>query len=179
MKHWTRLLPIALFFGLMAFLIVGLQRDPKILPSELINRQVPDFALPDLVASRGQVSDEDLRGQVHLLNVFGSWCAACEVEHPYLMQISARSDITLIGVNWRDTREAAKGWLDELGDPYERIIFDPDSQLAIDLGVTGAPETFVVDANGRVRYKFVGVITDRVMRDTIDPVLAIIAAEGE
>lgn len=163
----------------MALLVIGLQRDPKILPSELIDRQVPDFALPDLVASRGQITDEDLRGEVHLLNIFGSWCAACEVEHPYLLQLSRRKDFALIGVNWRDTRGEATAWLAELGDPYHRIIFDPDSQLAIDLGVTGAPETFIVDAKGRVRYKFVGIVTDRVMREKIDPVLAIIAAEGK
>lgn len=178
MKIWTRILPILLFLGLMAFLAFGLKRDPRVLPSELIDRQMPEFALSELHIPEATVSDLDFRGHVSLVNVFGSWCAACVVEHPKLVQLSQREDFQLIGINWRDDRTAAVAWLERFGDPYDRIAFDPDSELAIDLGVTGAPETFVVDADGRVRYKYVGIITDEAMRDKIDPILRIIAEEA-
>jgi len=178
MKIWTRILPILLFLGLMAFLAFGLKRDPRVLPSELIDRQMPEFALSELHIPEATVSDLDFRGHVSLVNVFGSWCAACVVEHPKLVQLSQREDFQLIGINWRDDRTAAVAWLERFGDPYDQIAFDPDSELAIDLGVTGAPETFVVDADGRVRYKYVGIITDEAMRDKIDPILRIIAEEA-
>lgn len=178
MKIWTRILPILLFLGLMAFLAFGLKRDPRVLPSELIDRQMPEFALSELHIPEATVSDLDFRGHVSLVNVFGSWCAACFVEHPKLVRLSQREDFQLIGINWRDDRTAAVAWLERFGDPYDRIAFDPDSELAIDLGVTGAPETFIVDADGRVRYKYVGIITDEAMRDKIDPILRIIAEEA-
>lgn len=178
MKIWTRILPILLFLGLMAFLAFGLKRDPRVLPSELIDRQMPEFALSELHIPEATVSDLDFRGHVSLVNVFGSWCAACVVEHPKLVQLSQREDFQLIGINWRDDRTAAVAWLERFGDPYDQIAFDPDSELAIDLGVTGAPETFIVDADGRVRYKYVGIITDEAMRDKIDPILRIIAEEA-
>jgi len=178
MKIWTRILPILLFLGLMAFLAFGLKRDPRVLPSELIDRQMPEFALSELHFPEATVSDLDFRGHVSLVNVFGSWCAACVVEHPKLVQLSQREDFQLIGINWRDDRTTAVAWLERFGDPYDQIAFDPDSELAIDLGVTGAPETFIVDADGRVRYKYVGIITDEAMRDKIDPILRIIAEEA-
>lgn len=179
MKIITRIVPILLFLVLVIFLAIGLNRDPKLLPSELIDRQMPEFSLQDLYVSRGKITEADLLAQVRLVNVFGSWCAACVTEHGMLMDIAASGEVSLIGVNWRDTRDDAFGWLGRFGDPYDRIIFDNESELAIELGVTGAPETFIVDPEGRIRYKHVGPITADVMADKIRPVLQIIAEEAE
>ncbi len=176
---WSRIVPILVFLGLLVFLAIGLTRDPKLIPSELIDRPMPSFTLSELHNEEATVSDMDLRGQVSLVNVFGSWCVACVVEHPALMKIAQRGDVQLIGVNWRDTRSDAIAWLERYGDPYDRIAFDAASELAIELGVTGAPETFIVDPEGRIRYKQVGPITDQVWSETIAPILAVIAEEGE
>ncbi len=176
---WSRIVPILIFLVLLVLLAVGLTRDPKLIPSELIDRPMPPFALSELHDEKAIVSNINLRGQVSLINVFGSWCAACVVEHPILMKIAQRGDVQLIGVNWRDTRPDAIAWLERYGDPYHRIAFDETSELAIELGVTGAPETFLVDPKGRIRYKQVGQITDEVWAETIAPILSAIAEERE
>jgi cytochrome c biogenesis protein CcmG/thiol:disulfide interchange protein DsbE len=169
------LVPLGLFIGLTVFLGIGLTRDPSILPSELINRPLPEFTLETLDAE--PVSNLDLEGEVALLNVFGSWCVACLSEHPLFMTLSSDPNVTLIGVNWRDTREKANRWLDKHGDPYDLIIFDPKSRLAIDLGVTGAPETFVIDKTGNIRYKHTGVVTEDVWTKQLEPLLQDLRAE--
>jgi len=176
---WSRIVPILVFLGLLVFLAIGLTRDPKLIPSELIDRPMPPFALSELHIEEATVSDLDLRGHVSLVNVFGSWCVACVVEHPVLMKIARRGDVQLIGVNWRDTRPNAIAWLQRYGDPYDRIAFDETSELAIELGVTGAPETFIVGPDGNIRYKQVGQITDQVWAETIAPIIAALAEEGE
>lgn len=169
------LIPLALFAGLAVFLAIGLTRDPSKLPSELIDRPLPTFEMQTL--SGEPIVTADLVGEVALLNVFGSWCVACLVEHPLLMELSARGAVKLIGVNWRDTRPNAERWLSRYGNPYDPIIFDSDSLLAIDLGVTGAPETFIVDKKGRIRYKHTGPITDDVWTETLRPLINTLNAE--
>lgn len=155
---WLKgLVPLALFMILGVFLAGGLQRDPSQLPSQMIDRPLPDFSMQTLDGD--PIHQTDIVGEVTLLNVFGSWCAACLVEHPLLMRVGEDDSVKLIGVNWRDQPDRAKAWLRQHGDPYDQIVADPDSRLIIDLGVVGAPETFVLDPNGRIRYKHTGPIS--------------------
>lgn len=169
------LIPLALFAVLAIFLAIGLTRDPSKLPSELIDRPLPTFEMETL--SGEPIASADLVGEVAMLNVFGSWCVACLVEHPLMMELTARGAVKIIGVNWRDTKDNADRWLARHGDPYETIVFDADSRLAIDLGVTGAPETFIIDRKGRIRYKHTGPITEDIWDETLRPLINTLNAE--
>lgn len=169
------LIPLALFAGLAVFLAIGLTRDPSILPSELIDRPLPEFEIETLAGD--PVSTNELKGEVALVNVFGSWCVACLAEHPLFMELDAQPDFVMIGVNWRDTREKANQWLARHGDPYDLILFDPDSRLAIDLGVTGAPETFVIDSAANIRFKHTGIVTEEVWENRLQPLIEDLRAE--
>lgn len=164
------LIPLFAFILLIGVFAFGLTRDPRILPSELIEKPFPDFALENL---KGQdtLMPEILEGQVSLVNVFGSWCIACTEEHPQLMALRNNPNINLVGIDWRDTREDAKRWLIRHGNPYDTIIFDPYSKLIVPLGVGGAPETFIVDRSGKIRYKHVGIITKKDWRNTLEPLV--------
>lgn len=175
----SRILPIGVFVILVAFMAIGLTRDPSVIPTEMIDREMPQFELPDLYAPEDAIRTEDLTGETTLVNVFGSWCVACLQEHPTLMQLSRDGTVRIVGVNWRDTREEALVWLEKHGDPYASIVFDAESDLVIEMGVTGAPETFIVDPSGRIRYKQIGPITQDVWQDTIRPVIDAIATEQE
>ncbi len=174
---WTRFIPAGAFVILVVFLGIGLTRDPSLIPTEMIDRDMPAFELTELYDQNERVSDQDLIGEPALVNVFGSWCVACLQEHPTLMQLKQDDTVRIVGVNWRDDRADAISWLQRHGDPYDRIIFDGESDLAIEIGVTGAPETFIIDRAGRIRYKQVGPITPEVWRDTIRPVLDALAME--
>ncbi|MEO1661690.1 MAG: DsbE family thiol:disulfide interchange protein [Pseudomonadota bacterium] len=174
---WSRLLPVSLFGVLIIFLAIGLTRDPSAIPTEMIDRDMPAFELPDLRAD-ATVTEDDLTGDITLLNVFGSWCVACLQEHPTLMRLAEDDTVRIVGVNWRDERGEALDWLAEHGDPYNRIIFDGLSDLVIEIGVTGAPETFILDPTGRIRFKQVGPITPDVWRDTIRPVIDALEREA-
>ncbi len=164
------LIPLTAFAALIGFLAFSLTRDPRILPSELIEKPFPAFELPDLADT--QTFDISLlEGRVSLVNVFGSWCAACVVEHPQLMALKNTLDLQLVGIDWRDNRQSANRWLVKHGNPFDAIIFDGNSRLIVPLGVTGAPETFIVDRNGLIRYKHVGVITPEVWTKTLRPLV--------
>ncbi len=176
MRKLKGFIPLALFGALALFLAIGLTRDPSILPSELLDRPVPEFSLETLAGD--PVTDKALQGQVALVNVFGSWCVACLYEHPLFMELDQKPSFVMIGVNWRDTREKANRWLAQHGDPYDLILFDPDSRLAIDLGVTGAPETFVIDTKGHIRYKHTGVVTREIWEDRLEPLMQSLRAES-
>ena len=175
----SRYLPIALFGLIALFLAIGLTRDPSAIPSEMIDQEVPAFALTELRDEAVAVQNVDLQGQISLLNVFGSWCVACLQEHPMLMQIAAEEEVVLIGLNWRDSRAEALAWLDDHGDPYQTVIFDPESELVIELGVTGAPETFVIDASGHIRFKYAGPITPAVWAQEFLPILISLSQDQE
>lgn len=170
-KRLVRVAPLGIFLFIAVFLAIGLTKDPSKLPSNLIDKQAPEFELSELRESQKIITDEALSGRVTLLNVFGSWCQACLVEHPTLLKLKDENEFDLVGVNWRDTRSDALRWLKRFGDPYDYILFDADSALAIELGVTGAPETFIVGPNKRVRYKHVGPITEDVFNAKISPVI--------
>lgn len=166
------LLPIGVFLLIGLAFAIGLTKDPSELPSELIDRPLPEFELTGLFDPEQTFTQDDFLGTPVLMNVFGSWCAACVQEHPMLIEIARQNKVRLVGIDWRDRRENAQRWLARYGNPYETIIFDGDSSLAIDLGVTGAPESFLVDSSGRIRYKYVGVITPDIWENTLLPVLA-------
>lgn len=176
---WSRMLPVGVFLVLAVFLAIGLTRDPSVIPTEMIDREMPQFELPELRQEAVTLSTEDLIGETVLVNVFGSWCVACLQEHPTLMQLSRDNTVRIVGVNWRDERDDALAWLAKHGDPYADIVFDAESDLVIEMGVTGAPETFVLDPSGRIRYKQVGPITPEVWKGTIRPVIDAIARESE
>jgi len=172
------LLPLLLFLGLAAYFWAGLGKNPHDLPSVLIDRPVPAFALPPIAGRERGLTSDDLKGEVSLVNVFGSWCAACRIEHPFLMRLKADGVIPIHGIDWREKdREAGPLWLKRHGDPYTLIGDDPDSRAAIGFGVTGAPETFIVDRRGTIRYKHIGPITPDVWAGTLAPIVAKLRAE--
>jgi cytochrome c biogenesis protein CcmG, thiol:disulfide interchange protein DsbE len=174
---WAALIPVAVLLVIGGFFAFGLTQDPKALPSTMIDRPMPEFALTRLTPESEPLTNADLIGKVSLVNVFGSWCSSCVLEHPQLTEISQTGFVALYGVDWRDTPAAGAAWLTRYGDPYHKTGVDSDSRLAIDLGVTGAPETFVVDRGGRIRYKQVGPITPEIWSDTILPLIRKLEAE--
>jgi len=171
------LLPLGLFLLIGIAFAIGLTKDPRRMSSELINQPFPSFSLTELYDETEVLTEDIVKDQVSLINVFGSWCVACNVEHPVLMDITKDEEVTLIGMDWRDERPKAKRWLAERGNPYSKIIFDNESTLAIKLGVTGAPESFITDKAGQIRYKHVGVITPKIWRETLMPVIKSLKAE--
>ncbi len=161
LRRFGYLLPVFVFIIIGAGLGIGLTRDPSTLPSALIDKPVPEFDLPPINMSgfdKSGLSNADLTGKVQLVNVFASWCGPCRVEHPFLMRM-AREGVVLQGFNYKDNPEDAAGFLSELGDPYEKIGVDRNGRAGIDWGVYGVPETFVIDADGKIRHKHVGPIT--------------------
>jgi len=171
-KRLVFLLPVTLFIALAVALAWGLTRDPGELPSVLIGKPVPAFALPPVQWRTLGLSSDDLQGEVSLVNVFASWCTACRDEHPLFMRLSASGVVPIHGLNYRDRPEDAASWLDELGDPYTRTGADRNGRVGIDWGVYGVPETFVVGPDGRIAYKHVGPVTERALKETILPLVA-------
>jgi len=177
LPKWTAAIPAILLLVIGGFFAWGLTRDPAELPSTMIDREMPDFALTRLTPEREALTKQDLLGKVSLVNVFGSWCSSCILEHPQLEAIAASREVALYGVDWRDPPGAGAAWLARYGDPYLKTGVDADSRLAIDLGVTGAPETFLVDRDGRIRFKQVGPITPELWADTLLPLIRKLEAE--
>jgi len=169
------LIPLGLFLLIGFAFAIGLTKDPKRLPSEMIDQPFPPFELTELYDETEILTTDMLTGQVSLINVFGSWCVACNVEHPVLMNV--QDDVNLIGMDWRDERIKAKRWLAQRGDPYKKVIFDNESVLAIKLGVTGAPESFITDKSGNIRYKHVGVITPENWKTDLYPLIKSLQTE--
>lgn len=169
------LIPLVLFIGLVAFLLVGLHRDPREVPSPLINKAAPNFQLPQLHDPAKALSTQDLRGKVYLLNFWGTWCIACREEHPLLVKYSRSSGIPIVGVDYKygadtsDERSSAVQFLSEEGNPYAQTIYDADGRTSIDYGVYGAPESFLIDKQGVVRFKQIGPITDEAWNNKILP----------
>jgi cytochrome c biogenesis protein CcmG/thiol:disulfide interchange protein DsbE len=162
-------IPVIAFLVLAGFLALGLQfGTSRELPSPLIGQPAPDFSLATLADPAARFTQEDLRGQVSLVNVWGTWCPECQTEHDMLMQIAA-SGIPVYGINLKDDDELARRWLRQFGNPYIKTGADPDGRAAIEWGVYGAPETFVVDARGIVRYKLIGALTETVWRERVQP----------
>jgi cytochrome c biogenesis protein CcmG/thiol:disulfide interchange protein DsbE len=178
MKRLLFLLPLVLFAVLAGYFYAGLKRDPSEIPSVLIDKPVPEFALPPVAGvDRPGLSSATLKGDVALVNVFASWCPPCRVEHPLLVRLSREGDVPIYGLNYKDKAEDAKRWLGELGNPYRAIGWDFENRVAIDFGVYGAPETFVVDRKGTIRYRHVGALTPDVLENTLLPLVRRLRAE--
>jgi len=177
MRRVLFLAPVALLILVLVGFGVGLRRDPSVLPSQLIGKPLPAFSLPPLSPDRTGLATADLAGEPVLLNVFASWCVACRVEHPTLMRLKAEG-VNIAGLDWKDEAADGAGWLAQNGDPYARTGNDRTGRAGIDMGVSGVPETFVVDRKGRVRYRQVGPITPQVWAETIAPLMAKLKAES-
>ncbi|MGD2007820.1 MAG: DsbE family thiol:disulfide interchange protein [Cellvibrionales bacterium] len=149
-------LPLVVFLGLGAFLFRGLSLDPTALPSALVNRPLPEFRLQSLDSGE-ELARDDVVGETMLVNVWATWCYSCRVEHSFLLELAGRG-VKILGLNYKDESAAAVDWLTELGDPYAVSVADTEGILGLDMGVYGAPETYVVDAEGIVRYRHVGVL---------------------
>ncbi|MEO8804108.1 MAG: DsbE family thiol:disulfide interchange protein [Rudaea sp.] len=172
----ARLLPLIGFVALLALLGFGIhwntRHEMNEVPSPLIDKSAPEFTLPLLFDPTKTLSSKDLLGKPYLLNVFGSWCPTCQDEHPFLMSEGKSLGIRLIGLDWHDEPEDAKRWLAQFGNPYSTVIADAQGHIGINFGVYGAPETFLVDANGVIRYKHISVLTPRVIEQELKPRIA-------
>jgi cytochrome c biogenesis protein CcmG/thiol:disulfide interchange protein DsbE len=176
----ARLLPLAGFVLVLALLGFGIwwnqHHDPRAVPSPLIDKPAPQFALPLLDSPAKSVGSADLAGKPYLLNVFASWCFACRDEHPVLMRERTRLGVPLVGFNYKDEPDDAKRWLAQYGNPYDIVIADYPGDVAIDFGVTGAPETLLVDGAGIIRYKYISPLTPEVITREILPRIAAMTA---
>lgn len=164
-------LPLAIFILMVGLLAYGLGLDPKKVPSPLIDKPVPAFSLARLHAPQQQISNKDLLGEVWVLNVWASWCVACRAEHEFVTRLAQMELVKVIGLNYKDKSVDAKGWLQQWGDPYSASLMDTDGRIGIDWGVYGVPETFIVDKNGLIKYKFIGPINQGTLDSEIVPLL--------
>ena len=170
-------IPLALFIVLVVFLLIGLRRDPREVPSPLINKAAPVFQLPQLDDQGKTFSAQDMRGKVWLLNFWGTWCIACREEHPWLIDYARTNAVPIVGVDYKyssdtsDERTAAVRWLAELGNPYAITVYDADGRTSIDYGVYGAPETFLIDKQGVIRFKQIGPLTPEAWEKNVLPLV--------
>lgn len=179
MKQQLRyFMPALIFAGLVAFFAVSLRQDPREISSPLIGKTAPAFDLEALADPARRVASSDYAGGAWLLNVWATWCGGCREEHETLLAIAREGRVPMIGLNWRDDRHLAQRWLDQLGDPYDATAFDPEGRTAIDWGVYGAPETFLIGADGRVLHKLVGPMNAEIWRRDFLPLLAAPGAGG-
>ncbi|MCK4843026.1 MAG: DsbE family thiol:disulfide interchange protein [Methylococcales bacterium] len=171
------IIPLILFLVMAVFLAMGLNLNPRDIPSPLINKPAPVFSLPILGQADKTLSNTDLSGKVWMLNVWASWCASCRVEHPVFNQLAQKRVVTLIGLNYKDEPESARQWLAQLGNPYNVSIMDQQGRTGIDYGVYGVPETFVIDKKGIVRYKHTGPVSAKDVQTILLPL--IVQLKGE
>ncbi len=181
-KRWrltVLLLPLIAFLLLVVFLLRGLFSDPTELSSALVGKPVPAFSVPDIYDTSVIYSEQVLKGRPLLLNVWATWCPTCRAEHAYLNQLAAQG-VYIVGLNYKDdSRSKALNWLTTLGDPYQLNLFDASGRVAIEFGVYGAPETFVIDAQGRIRYRHVGDVNERVWQQVLGPLYSELMREYE
>ncbi|MDB5953688.1 DsbE family thiol:disulfide interchange protein [Ramlibacter sp.] len=166
------LIPLLAFLVLAVFLGIGLTHDPRKLPSTMIDKLAPAFRIAQVHAPDQTFSPADMKGQVWMLNVWASWCTACRVEHPLLVEIARSNAIPLVGLDYKDQREDAVPFLQQHGNPYMLSALDLDGRVGIDYGVYGVPETFIIDKAGRIRHKQIGPITPEALQDEILPLIA-------
>ena len=171
MKTLKFVIPLVVFAALAGFFAVGLTKDPHEVPSPLIDKPAPAFKLAELHDADKVFTPEEMKGKVWMLNVWASWCVSCRVEHPLLVDMSKRQSVPIVGLNYKDAREAGVKWLDKLGNPYVLSAYDVDGKVGIDYGVYGVPETFVIDKQGVIRYKQIGPITPEALDKTILPLI--------
>ncbi len=167
----TKLIPLMLFLAIAAFLWQALGRDPSVVSSPLIDQPAPTFSLLNIDDTSDPWTDQDLKGEVTLMNVWATWCQPCIEELPVLINIAQTTGIPIYGLNYKDDRAQAETWLKQLGNPFVKTGFDGDGKIAIDWGVYGVPETFIIDQDGVIRYKHIGILTDAVWQDTLLPIV--------
>jgi len=165
------LLPLVVFLTVVGFLAVGLNLDPREVPSPLVGKPAPMFSLPRLDNPEKTISTKDMLGKVWLFNVWASWCGACRDEHPVLVNLSKSGAVPIYGMNYKDTRPEAQQWLEAGGNPYIASAMDADGRVGIDYGVYGVPETYVIDKAGVIAYKQIGPVTEEVLRNKILPLV--------
>lgn len=167
-KQLIFLSPLILFLGMAILLYTGLGKDPTELDSQLIGKPIPAFKKSLLLDASAQITDKDLKGPA-LVNVFASWCPACYHEHPYLMKLAESGEAKIYGLNYKDKRDKGLKFVNDLGNPYYQIIFDDNGRLGIDMGVYGAPETFVINADNQIVYRHVGIVNEQVWNTILKP----------
>jgi cytochrome c biogenesis protein CcmG, thiol:disulfide interchange protein DsbE len=165
------IVPLAIFIALVAFFAIGLTRDPREVPSPFIGKSAPSFRLEQLHDEKLAFTPEEMKGKVWLLNVWASWCVACQAEHPLLVEMARQKLAPIVGLNYKDRREDGVRWLQRYGDPYVLSAHDLEGRVGIDYGVYGVPETFVIDKQGVIRYKQIGPITREALDKKIKPLL--------
>ncbi len=175
-SRFALFVPLIIFVVLAGFFLRGLSLDPTAMPSALIDQPMPVFSLPTVKDAELIKTEQDLKGQVSLLNVWATWCVSCRIEHPYLLKLKAQG-VPIVGVDYKDDVGAAKKWLNDLADPYLYSVVDLDGRLGIDLGVFGAPETYVLDKQGVIRFKHVGVVNEKVWSEKLLPVFETLSAQ--
>jgi cytochrome c biogenesis protein CcmG, thiol:disulfide interchange protein DsbE len=164
-------IPVAIFAVLLLLLGIGLKLDPREVPSPLIGKPAPHFELPELHQASKTFSERDMLGKVWVLNVWASWCVSCREEHPVLLDLAAKGEVPIYGLNYKDRREDGLAWLKGMGDPYKVSIFDFDGRVGIDYGVYGVPETYVIDKSGVIRYKRIGPLTPEIVKEKLLPLV--------
>ena len=172
------LIPLAVFVVMVIFLAIGLTLDPREVPSPLIGKPAPVFSLPEVADADKSLSPADFRGQVVLVNVWASWCVSCRQEHPVLLNLARQNVVPIYGLNYKDQRDAARGWLQQYGDPYTASAFDADGRVGIDWGVYGVPETFVIDRQGLIRHKHTGPVTPESLEQELLPLVRRLQGEA-
>lgn len=177
MNKVIRFIPLILFVVLAVVLYRGLFLNPQAMPSALVGKKMPSFNLTEVHSEAQLVTEQDLADGILLFNVWGTWCPTCRYEHPFFMKLAQQGRVKIYGVNYQDERELAINWLKALGNPYEFSVFDPLGKLSRDLGVTGAPETFVVDHNKIIRKRFQGAVTEEVWQTEFEPLIQLIEQE--
>jgi len=177
-RIWFRLVPLAIALIIGGFLFAGLSLRPKEIPSVLIGKDVPIFDLPALPGRPNGLKSADLKGQVSLVNVFASWCVSCRAEHPLFMKLKAQNIVPVHGLSYKDEGPAAMGWLQRYGDPYDRVGADLTGRVGIDWGVYGVPETFLINAEGRIVCKHIGPVMDRDLQEKLLPAIAALKQGG-
>jgi len=163
------LIPLAVFVLLVGFLAVGLQLNPREVPSPLVGKAAPAFELPVLSQPDKRFVPADMRGKVWLLNVWASWCVSCRDEHPVLVGLAKKGVLPILGLNYKDKGEEAQRWLKQFGDPYQLSVVDADGRIGIDYGVYGVPETYLIDGEGVIRYKQIGPLTQAILEQKVLP----------
>jgi cytochrome c biogenesis protein CcmG/thiol:disulfide interchange protein DsbE len=165
-------IPILVLLGLLALFVSGLQHDPRELPSPLIGKAAPAFSLPPLNGNAAQrITPDDLKGRPLLVNFFASWCAGCQDEHAYLLQLAQDAQVPIVGIDYKDALDDGRNWLLRRGNPYAQVLVDLDGTTGIDWGVYGVPETFVLDAQGRIIFKHIGPMTPQAWEQDVLPKL--------
>ena len=165
------ILPLVVFLIMAAFMYVGLGLNPHEVPSPLVGKTAPAFALPQLHEPAKQFSPQDMKGKVWLFNVWASWCTACENEHPVFMELSRQNLVPIYGMDYKDKREDGEAWLRKHGNPYTLVVSDAEGRVGIDYGVYGVPETYVIDKQGVIQHKHIGAVTPKILDETILPLI--------